>query len=245
MPDPVEHLDEQERQLWADYAGQDAAGLRKDALATLREFIASVRTYPPGRRAAWVEAICAEHWSVPAFPGNEGKLRLLEGKLRLRYPLRVELILPELLEGYRVQRANYARWLALFSLTPWGGIDAQIHRELQLHGLPEWYPPQLLREALALDAADTQAAHALLLHLDHKFWYWTHHVPDFVLTDDTATMRRELDEFERLAERYPTGLDYAFEVSGWRLHCEAWEEFLERRDEFDCYADFLAQKTSS
>jgi hypothetical protein len=245
MPDPVEHLDEQERQLWADYAGQDAAGLRKDALATLREFIASVRTYPPGRRAAWVEAICAEHWSVPAFPGNEGKLRLLEGKLRLRYPLRVELILPELLEGYRVQRANYARWLALFSLTPWGGIDAQIHRELQLHGLPEWYPPQLLREALALDAADTQAAHALLLHLDHKFWYWTHHVPDFVLTDDTATWRRELDEFERLAERYPTGLDYAFEVSGWRLHCEAWEEFLERRDEFDCYADFLAQKTSS
>jgi hypothetical protein len=242
MPDHTEHLDEQERQLWANYMRLQAAGLRQEALASLREFVASVRAYPPERRVAWLEAICAEHWSGPAFPGSEGELRLLEGKLKLRYPLLVELVLPELLEGYRDRRANYARWLALFSLTPDGGINDETYRMLRLLGMPEWYPPQLLREALAFDAADTQAAHALMLHLDHKFWYWTHHVPDFVLTDDMATWRRELDEFERLAERYPTGLDYTFELSGWHFHCDAWEEFLERRDEFGSYADFLAQR---
>jgi len=34
----------------------------------------------------------------------------------------------------------------------------------------------------------------------------------------------------------------SFEVSGWRLHCDAWEQFLERRAEFDSYADFLARR---
>jgi hypothetical protein len=53
-----------------------------------------------------------------------------------------------------------------------------------------------------------QAAHALILHLETQFEYWTHHVPDFVLTDDTAGWRRDLAEFERLVERYPTGCDW-------------------------------------
>jgi hypothetical protein len=72
--------------------------------------------------------------------------------------------------------------------------------------------------------------------------YWTHHVPDGVLTDDIATWRRELDEFEGLIESYPTGCDYSFELSGWRLHCDAWEEYLGRRDEFASYAHFLSQR---
>lgn len=232
---PAEHLDEHERQLWDDYMRQDAAGLRTDALASLRDFIAAVRRYPPERRAAWVEAICAEHWNAPTFP-------FFEGKFSLRYPLLVELIFPELLEGYPTHHANYARWLALFSITSTGGINAETYDALRLRGLPEWYPPQLLREALTLDPDDTQAAHTLIRHLDNQFDYWTHHVPDFVLTDDTATWRRELDEFERLIERYPIGRDYTFELRGWRLHCDAWEEFLKRGEEFNSYADFLAQR---
>lgn len=235
MPDAANHLDEHERQLWVDYMREEASGVRKNALGLLHEFIAAVRSYAPERRVAWVEAICADHWSAAAFP-------FIEGKLRLRHPILVELIFPELLEGYRTGRANCARWLALFSLTPWGGVNAETYEQLRLHGMPERYPEPLLREALALDPADTQAAHALICHLEDRFCYWTHHVPDFVLTDDTATWRRELDEFERLVRSYPTGRDYAFELSGWRLHCDAWEEFLERREEFDRYADFLAQR---
>lgn len=235
MSDPAEHLDEHEQQLWIRYTRQDATGLRKDALASLHEFIEAVHSYPAERRTAWVEAIAAEHWSAPAFP-------FIEGKLSLRHPLLVELIFPELLAGYRAHRANCARWLALFSLTPTGGVNAETYDQLRLRGMPEWYPAQLFREALVLDPGDTQAAHALIRHLEDQFDYWTHHVPDYVLTDDTASWRRELDEFERLIERYPTGRDYAFELSGWRLHCDAWEEFLQRRDEFENYAEYLAQR---
>ena len=178
----------------------------------------------------------------PLEPADTRAFGCPEGKLTLRYPLLVELVLPELLDGYRFHRTNCARWLALFSLNSSGSINGVTYEELRLRGLPELYPSQLLREALALDPDDAQAAHALLCHLEERFYYWTHHVPDGVLTDDTVTWRRELDEFERLVARYQTGRDYAFELRGWRLHCDAWEEFLERGDEFDSYADFLARR---
>jgi hypothetical protein len=235
MSDASEHLDDHERRLWADYERQDAAGLRKGALASLREFITALGLYAPEDRTAWVEAVCTTHWSAPTFPS-------IEGALNLRHPLLVDVILPELLEGYRAHRPRYARWLALFSLNPSGSVAAVIHEELRLRGMPEWYPPELLREALALDPSDTQAAHALICHLDNRFHYWTHHVPDFVLAEDTATWRGELDEFERLVERYPTGRDHAAELRWWRLHCDAWEGFLQHRNEFASYADFLAHR---
>jgi hypothetical protein len=43
---------------------------------------------------------------------------------------------------------------------------------------------------------------------------------------DTETWRRELDEFERLIQRYPTGKDYTFDLAGWRFHCDAWPRYL-------------------
>jgi hypothetical protein len=46
-----------------------------------------------------VEAISAEHWSGPASPW-------IEGALPLRYPLLADLILPELLQGYRERRPH-------------------------------------------------------------------------------------------------------------------------------------------
>jgi hypothetical protein len=234
MLDPARYLDEAAQQLWADLARHEEGGLRKDALASLEQFIATVNGYVPERRAAWVEAICTEHWSVPTFP-------FISGKLKLRHPLLVEVVFPVLLSGYRAGRPNYARWLALFSLTRSGAVDGETYGELRLRGLPEWYPPQLLREAIRLDENDRQAALALILHLEERNYYWTHHVPIGVLTEDTAGWRRELAEFECLIERYPPGREYAFELRRWRFHCDAWEEFLQRRDEFRSYEEFLAQ----
>jgi hypothetical protein len=234
-PEAAAELDERERKLWLEYVRLDTGGRRNEALVSLRHLIEGVHRYQPQQRTAWVEAICTEHWSGPVFPA-------IEGKLLLRHPLLVELVFPDLLEGHRAGRPGYARWLALFSLTPTGGIDAKAYDELRLRGMPEDYPAQLLWEALALDANDTQAAHALLRHLEDKFDYRTHHVPEFVIADEATEWRRELEEFERLSEQHPTGHDYGFELAGWRLHCEAWEEFLDCSDEFDSYADFLAQR---
>src|SRR6184192_3485789 len=146
MNDPNRHLSDRERHLWADFVRKDDAGLRDEALASLREFVTALRTYPSEQRAAWVETICAQHWNGRGVG---------DGRLRLRHPLLVEVIFPVLLEGYRARRANHARWLALFSLTPGGAIDAATYEELRLRGLPESYPPQLLREALELDPSDT------------------------------------------------------------------------------------------
>jgi hypothetical protein len=159
--------------------------------------------------------------------------------LILRSPLVVDVVVPELLAGYEQRRPNAARWLALFSLTSTGNVSAQIYDELRLHGMPEWYPPDVLREAITLDPSDRQAAHALIRHLEASFDYATHEVPRGVLVDDTDTWRRELDAFERLIERYPTGRDYTFELAGWRLHCDAWPKYLERKGEFGSYSEFL------
>lgn len=230
------HLQEKERQLWGEYLEQEAAGLRTQALSTLERLIASLRSYAPDDRRAWVEDVCAEHWSGPVHTQ-------IEGTLRLRYPLLAEVILPELLEGYRQGRPNNARWLALLSLTGRGAIDAEVYQVMRLQGMPEWYPPQLLREALTADPSDEQAAHALILYFEETFDYWTHHVPNGVLTDDTATWRTELAEFERLVMQYPTGRDFGFEVRGWRLHCDAWEEYLSGEHDSESYADFLAQRS--
>ena len=38
MFEAVEHLDERERELWAEYERQEDVGLRADALTTLSEF---------------------------------------------------------------------------------------------------------------------------------------------------------------------------------------------------------------
>jgi hypothetical protein len=232
MADVSEHLRDPDRALWATYQDQEARGLRKQALATLREIVDAIRAYPPERRTAWVETICADHWRDAWYPW-------FEGRLTLRNPLLVDVILPELLEGYEQQRPNSARWLALFSLTSTGNVNAEIYDELRLRGMPEWYPVDALREAIALDPLDRQAAHALIRHLEATFDYATHEVPRGVLIDDTEIWRRELDEFEGLIERYPTDRDYSFELAGWRLHCDAWPKYLERRDEFASYAEFL------
>jgi hypothetical protein len=232
MADASEYLRDPDRARWATYQEQEALGLRKDALATLREIIDAIRAYPPERRTAWVEAICAEHWDDPKYPW-------FEGRLILRSPLVVDVVVPELLAGYEQRRPNAARWLALFSLTSTGNVSAQIYDELRLHGMPEWYPPDVLREAITLDPSDRQAAHALIRHLEASFDYATHEVPRGVLVDDTDTWRRELDAFERLIERYPTGRDYTFELAGWRLHCDAWPKYLERKGEFGSYSEFL------
>ena len=225
-----------ERQLWIDYLEQDSAGRRPQSLHALGRLIAGLRAYAPDDRRGWVEDVSAEHWSGPTHTS-------IDGKLPLRYPLLAEVIFPELLAGYREARPNYARWLALFSLTSSGGIGADVYEAMRLQGMPELYPAQLLREALTADPSDDQAAHALILYLDNTFEYWTHHVPDGVLTDDTVTWRAELDELERLLVQYPTGRDFTFEIRGWRLHCDAWEEYLSGEHEFASYADLLAHRT--
>lgn len=235
MSDPGDHLREQERKLWATYLRQEREGRRKEALATLREFIDAVRRYPASSRAAWVDGICMQHWGEAEYPW-------FEGATTLRHPLLSELVLPQLVEGYRVHRPHNVRWLALFSLTSTGNIRADTYDELRLQGMPEWFPPDLLREAIATDPSDQQAAHALIRHLEASFDYATHEVPRGVLIDDIDAFRNELDEFEGLIERYPTGRDYGFELAGWRLHCEAWGEYLKRGDEFGSYAEFLAQR---
>jgi hypothetical protein len=164
----------------------------------------------------WVEAICVDHWGDATYPW-------FEGRLTLRRPLLADVILPELITSHGQQRPNSARWLALFSLTSTGNVSADVYDELRLRGMPEWYPPDLLREAIALDPSDRQAAHALIRHFEASFDFATHEVPRGVLVDDTAAWQRELDEFEQLIERYPTGRDHTFELAGWRapLRCLA------------------------
>jgi hypothetical protein len=233
MADAKEHLRDRERVVWASYQEQEGLGLRKQALATLDELVEALRAYPSESRAAWVGAICAEHWGDATYPR-------FKGRLILRRQLLADVILPELLACYELHRPNCARWLALFSLVSGGHVSAEIHDELRLRGMPEWYPADVLREAIALDPSDRQAAHALIRHLEVSFDYATHELPRGVLVDDTDRWRRELDEFERLIKRYPTGRDYVFELAGWRLHCNAWQEYLERKDEFASYAEFLA-----
>lgn len=99
-----------------------------------------------------------------------------------------------------------------------------------------------MREALALDPSDTSAAHTLISYLEETFNYWTHELPAYVLADDTAGWRAELDEFERLVERYPPSRGFDFELQLWRFHCDAWEEYRGLEDEFGSYQAFLAQR---
>ena len=88
-------------------------------------------------------------------------------------------------------------WLALFSFD--STTTASILRKrLRLCEMPDLYPPDLLREALSLDPADEQAAHALIRHLAGLLSFYTHELPESILVDDTEEWRRELDEFEQL-----------------------------------------------
>lgn len=215
-------LEQAECELWDTYRERESAGLRPQALATLGELIDRVLAYPSGRRRSWVEAVAAEHWGVSLD-------RSMRGALQLRQPLIAQVILPELLEGYRAGRPHYARWIALFALESRGGVRID-DDDLE--------PDQLLREALAADPEDAQAAHALIHHLAGGFEYLVHELPHVVLTDDTAAWRSELDEFERLFARHPTGWDYTLELRDWKAHCDAWEEYL-RRDDSSSYAEFL------
>jgi hypothetical protein len=238
-------LNEREEQLWREYERQEEAGLRKPALKTLAAFIDAVRAYPPARLKAWVEAACGAYWD-DYDPMSEGWNRR-----RIRHPLVADLILPVLIEGYRNREPNYARWLGQFALggvirgaglMPPEAVAPGIYDELRYLGLGDFEPADLLREALALDPADTRAAHTLIGYLEETFDYWTHELPDYVLADDTARWRAELDEFERLLERYPPSRDFEFELQFWRFHCDAWEEYQRREDEFDSYQEFLAKR---
>jgi hypothetical protein len=51
MADASEYLRDPDRARWATYQEQEALGLRKDALATLREIIDAIRAYPPETRS--------------------------------------------------------------------------------------------------------------------------------------------------------------------------------------------------
>jgi hypothetical protein len=80
--------------------------------------------------------------------------------------------------------------------------------------------------------------------LEETFDYWAHELPDYVLADDTARWRAELDEFERLLQQYPPSRDFEFELQFWRFHCDAWEEYQRREDEFDSYQAFIARRNA-
>lgn len=237
MSDPLDHLDATGVEAWQQFKHCEQAGLRAAMLTALRDFIAIVNGYPPPQRRLWVEALCNMHWGVSRFPQG------IEGTLMLRHPLLVEVVYPELLEGYREGRPGYARWLTLFTLTPSGGIDGRAYVELRLRGMPDSYPGALAREALRLEPANEQALHALLLYLTYQFAYWTHEVPRGVLTDDTAAWRADLDEFEQLIEHYGSaGRDYSADLAFWRFHCDAWEDYLEHSHQHANYEEFLQSR---
>ena len=245
MVEALEHLDERERQLWEDYERQEDAGLRPAALQTLSRFIEAVRSYPEPRRRSWVEACCRTYWD-DYDAVSEGWNRR-----RIRHPLVSDLILPALLDGYRAREPNYARWLGQFAIsgvirgagvTPPEAVAPALYDELRYLGMGKFEPSDLLREALHQAPSDARAAQTLIAFLEEKFDYWTHHVPDYVLTDDTETWRAELDEFEQLAKRYPPARDFEFELRFWRFHCDAWDEFRAREAEFGSYAAFLAER---
>jgi hypothetical protein len=241
----AEHLDLQAAELWARYERQEDAGLRRAALQTLVEFIDSFRAHGPEQQRAWVEAFCRAHWD------DYGPLTEGWNRRRIRQPLVANVLLPLLLDSYRSGEPHYARWLGQFALsdvirgaglTPPDAVSPAIYDELRYLGMGEFRPPDLLREALQLDPCDKRAAYTLIAYLEETFDYWTHHVPDYVLTDDVATWRAEIEEFEHLVERFKPPRDYETELEFWRLHCDGWGDYRRRSGEFDSYAAYLVHR---
>ncbi|MDP9352791.1 MAG: hypothetical protein M3P51_14810, partial [Chloroflexota bacterium] len=201
--------------------------VRKSALRTLDAFVQQLEVAAPERRSEWVHAFCRAIWDrgVPE---------------PVQQPLLVRVILPELRRGYEAQRTPYARWIAQFRQEIWGSW----RQSLGALGFSEFWAEDLLREALRLDPHDSLARRELISVLESALDYYIHEVPSGVLAEP-HTFRQELAEFEQLVAIEGLTDRYERALGEWRFHCEEWARYLEQRDQFLDYEEYLSRSVRS
>jgi predicted nucleic acid-binding protein len=222
-------LEENEQLLWQHYEHEIAQGQRKKATGvTLPLFIKQLKAYPPEKIKRWVATVCQTLFDE----ASQQKIPPL---------LFSEVILLELIRGFKQAELPYARWLAQ--------ANSYLYRAYnQNPQLEELFDFKLLDSnafyeiALQHDPYDEIARKALIENLAYWFDFYIHEVPAGVLVEP-AVFERQLDQFVALLQ--PAGLlpRYEKKLALWRFHANAYRDYLARRQEFKDYADYLAKNS--
>jgi hypothetical protein len=222
MIDLAFHLQPREAQVWRHYVSLHEAGRRKEALGTLAEFVEAVTAYDDEAKAALVEALCRQTVDV-------GRMELLHEPLLTRF------VFPELRKGREQRKAPFAKRIALFH-----DRICSLRKGVEILGLTTFEPDSLLREAIEVDPSDMQARDLLIERLRRSLDYYVHEVPAGILVPPEQFCA-ELTEFRELVIAAGRQALHRQELEEWQLHCDAWTDYLSRRDAFESYYDYLVQ----
>jgi hypothetical protein len=214
------HLDPPAGHAWNRYTQLHAQGRRREALSVLEEFVAEVREYTSDRRTRLVEALCQQTVDV-------GRIDLL------REPLLTELLFPELRAGREARRPPYAKRIAKLADRIVG-----LPRGLATLGLQELRVDQLLDEALELEPGDAEVLDLQIRWYEHALEYCTHELPSGIL-EEPEGFRQLIEGFERALISSGRSAAFAEQLAKWRFHCDAWEDYRARRNEYVDYPDYL------
>ena len=212
--------------LWLRYLKQEARGVRKVALRTLRQFTAALRAVDPSLRNRWAQEFLRQ--------------KLEEGQnIPLRNPLFEEVLFPLLADGYRSGDCRAAKWLAQLA-------QVLIHARScwQALGCPS--DAELWREAYRRNSDDEEARKGLIDVIASYVRHTLHELPAGVLLgmngatpDECIALQDGLGEFRSLIRESERDR-YADLITNAEFHYQAYRDYALERARYESYAHFLA-----
>ena len=217
-------------QLWRRYVGLEAAGRRREAMDSLKLFIAEITPLSGMQCESFAGRVAA------ALAANRS------AQFAVREPLFAAVIAPLLVRMWDSHDPRAARWLLAFdgsyryrpaSLAVWGDRDIT--------------PESIIARGLEHepDARDLHARWVSLLAAD--FQYAVHEVPAGVLAGNrVATIEqceeylRDLAEFERRVELLGERERWQTKVEWWRRCFAGYRSYLQQRERWENFGAYLA-----
>lgn len=219
-----------QRKLWAAYEAAESSALRADKLRALGVFLDALEMSPAADWFPWARALAEQ-------VVDHGK------DFVIRRPLFDRAIFPALLAGYQVRLPGSARWLAGLHYHLLGNPDCR-----------EQLPPQhatelgLLWVAIEHDTGDRRARLRLIDKISDRLRYSLHELPSGVLYDMNGAsaeqcheLEEELAEFCRLVVQEGMQDRFAGLIRDCRFHFREYRNYLQSRDKYGSYAEFLSQ----
>lgn len=227
-------LTSKQRRFWEAYERAEDGYDRTEKLRCLEAFLGSLEESSSSEWFPWARSLAEQ-----VIDHSRA--------LKIRRPLFERALFPALLDGYRLRVPGSARWLAGFhqQLLQCDELLAQLPEE-------DRSEQGLLRTALASDPNDRRTRSRLIDITADYLKYTLHELPAGVLDgangatpEKCAELLDYLDAFTRLLGPGLAQDQYAELIARCRFHFREYAEYLNNREEYINYSDYLSRQSTT
>ncbi len=223
--------------IWNTYRQARNTGDKKKANQLLRNYIDVFKLQDPKDIKIFVDNICHSVWDNERMPGLNHPSETPDNNNIIQHPLFKEIIVPDLIKEYNNNSALHMRWIGQFEQFFYSDFATtqSFLNELNIAG---HFDTRHFYEKSFSIHQDQKTLALLLDRMAQDLNYYTHEVPIGVLVEPDF-LNKEIKTFKHYWQKCNSKNIWNQVLSKWELIAEHWTLFVQQKDQFDNFENYL------